>query len=275
MKRVLVLYIPVLHAGYLKFFKKHGNKVSAFFILGEDFIKEFAGLHREIRALSPSVIKQMVETLDFFPSVSVLNRGALKELKQAKITTADEEISRKFADKYLRNYKVKFEPVFLRWDEKLVKTARPANCTKESNSKFDRKMTSLAVGSAKESSDWWRRVGAVIVKNKKAILVAHNRHVPSEHVPYIDGDPRDFIRAGESPELSTVLHAEQALVAEAAQRGISLKGTSIYVTTFPCPLCAKLIAYSGIGKCFFRSGSATLDGERILKAKNVRVIRVI
>lgn len=135
-------------------------------------------------------------------------------------------------------------------------------------------MIARAAKIAESSSDWWRQVGALIVKNGKVILESFNKHVPSQDMPYIDGDPRDFIEAGKSTDITTVLHAEQGLVSEAANRGISLKGASLYITTFPCALCAKAIAYAGVKKCYFREGWANLDGERILKLKGVEIIQV-
>jgi dCMP deaminase len=127
---------------------------------------------------------------------------------------------------------------------------------------------------ARSSPDWWRQVGAAVIKKGKITLQSHNTHVPSEHSPYINGDPRDFITAGKNPELATSLHAEQVIITEAARKGIPLEGASIYVTAFPCPVCAKLVAYSGIKKCFFRRGSATLDGEQILKSNRVKMIQI-
>ena len=46
------------------------------------------------------------------------------------------------------------------------------------------------------------------------------------------------------------------------------------VTDFPCPPCAKLVAYSGIKKLFYLKGYAMLDGERILKDAGVEIIKI-
>jgi len=64
------------------------------------------------------------------------------------------------------------------------------------------------------------------------------------------------------------------LIAEAAKRGISLEGTNLYVTDFPCPPCAKLIARSGITRLYFSRGYAVLDGESTLKNKGVELVFV-
>jgi dCMP deaminase len=274
MKRALVLYVPVLHAGYIQLFRKHAKNMESLYILGPDFIKELMPLHEEIRALPPSVIKKMTEALNIFPMIKVLDKNSLAELKPLALVSADEEISRKFFKKYFPRKKVILERVFLRWDESSVQTTKPVKKMGRGAGRAEKKIMDQLDELSHSSPDWWRQVGAAIGKDGKILLQGYNKHVPSEHTPYINGDPRDFIAAGKNPGLATALHAEQALIAEAARLGIALKDASIYVTAFPCPVCAKLIAYSGIKKCFFRRGSATLDGEQILKGNSVKIIRV-
>jgi dCMP deaminase len=60
----------------------------------------------------------------------------------------------------------------------------------------------------------------------------------------------------------------------AARRGISLEGKSMYVTTFPCPACGKLVAFSGIKNIYFKDGYAMLDSEDILKSQGVGIFQV-
>ncbi|NCS97095.1 MAG: deoxycytidylate deaminase, partial [Candidatus Pacebacteria bacterium] len=89
-----------------------------------------------------------------------------------------------------------------------------------------------------------------------------------------DSDPRNSFHKGEHIELSTAIHAEAALIADAAKKGISLEGTQLYVTTFPCPACAKLIACSGITKLYFSEGYSMLDGEKILNDAGVLLSKI-
>lgn len=272
--RALVLYVPVLHEGYLKLFKKYQGKVDKLFILGDDIVAEFSPLHKEIRALDPAIAARLIKSLEMFPFVEVIPRKQIQKLAQPSVIAADDELSRGFFKKYFPKKKIVLEKTFLRWDEKNVNASQAPKNVPISHSVFDRKVMTRIKETSTKSSDWWRHVGGAIIKNKRIILATHNRHVPSEHMPYIDGDPRDVVPAGTQSHLSTAIHAEQSLIAEAAKRGTKLAGTSIYVTVFPCPVCAKLIAYSGIKKCFFASGFASLDGERVLKANNVEMIFV-
>ena len=88
-------------------------------------------------------------------------------------------------------------------------------------------------------------------------------------------DPRTLrLLAIAMEQLGDVCGAEAQLVAAAAKQGISLEGASMYVTTFPCPPCAKLVAYSGIKKLYYADGYGVLDGERVLKSQGVEIVFV-
>lgn len=52
-------------------------------------------------------------------------------------------------------------------------------------------------------------------------------------------------------EFGRAVHAEMAAITDAARRGVSIAGTTMYVTTFPCHLCAPHIVASGIGKVMY------------------------
>ena len=131
----------------------------------------------------------------------------------------------------------------------------------------------IAKAEGEKSSDWWRQVGALVVKDGR-IITTHNQHLPHEYSPYMHGDPRDVIKAGTESHLTNALHAEQALVSIAARDGISLRGASLYVSLFPCPMCANTIAMSGIAKCYFADGHASLSGAEVMKRYGVQLIHV-
>jgi dCMP deaminase len=127
---------------------------------------------------------------------------------------------------------------------------------------------------AGRSSDWWRQVGAIAVRGGDLLGYAWNHHHPTEYSPYIDGDPRDSFSRGVRPDLSTAIHAEAAIIAAAARDGISLRGADLYVTTFPCPACARLIAEAGFSRCYFAGPYSVLDGEEVLRAAGVQLLWV-
>ncbi len=279
MKKILLLYVPVLHEGYLELLKKYHNQVDGFYLIGEDIVAEFAPFKKEIRALDTEVVQVLIQSLKLFPVIRIITKDNVNELrvgeiKDSEIITATDEICKKTAETYFSKNKITYDKAFLRWDEKNVQKANDVGYDRVSQDAFDREMCDAAVSESEKSSDWWRHVGAVVVKEGKIILGGYNHHLPSEHMPYIHGDPRDVIKAGTLNLVYTSLHAEQSIVAEAAKQGISLEGISMYLNIFPCPLCAKLMAAAGIKKCFFKDGAAWLDAESVLRAQGVEIILV-
>ena len=103
---------------------------------------------------------------------------------------------------------------------------------------------------------------------------AHNEHRPTEYSPYLNGDPRNDFSRGVHMELSTAIHAEALLVGRAARTGVALAGADLYVSTFPCPACARLVAEAGFRRCFFAGPYAVLDGDDVLRAAGVELIWV-
>lgn len=267
-----IVYMPVLHNGYLKFFRKYPD-AEKLFILGQEFIDEFSAV-KDIRQVFPEDMVRVVDGLRIFKRVKILGKNNLFELNNEKLIIANDEICRKFAEKYLKNQILVFDDIFLRWDEKSVFSKSEVKFDRISSEGIDRRRMRLVKEESDLTSDWWRQVGCVLIKDSLVIYKTHNRHLPSEHTPYEVGDPRDFIKAGQNSELASALHCEQAAIAWAANEGISLKGTSLYVTVFPCPVCAKLVAFSGISKLYYLSGHASLDGVETLKNREVEIILV-
>jgi dCMP deaminase len=273
-RKVLVLYIPVLHQGYLQLFEKYSQEVEGLYILGESLVEECKYLEREIRAIAPSMALRIVEAAGYFRKVEILESCSLEVLEGCSVITANEGITRRFAEKYLDCNKVSYDSSFLRWDESHVISRTDTRYDRESQFLFDKEMMRLAIDEGKKSPDWWRQVGAVVVTKDGTMRKAHNKDPVSEYRLYTFGNIRDFVKAGEKNEATPTIHAEQVLIAKAASGEFSLKGAHIYVSTFPCPTCANLIAESGIEKCFFAFGTAYLDSEATLKARGVEVVLV-
>lgn len=62
------------------------------------------------------------------------------------------------------------------------------------------------------------------------------------------------VPSGTRHELCRGVHAEQNAVAQAAYHGTSVKGATIYTTTFPCSLCAKILINAGINEIVYDVG---------------------
>lgn len=273
---VLVAYVPVPHAGYLKFLRAPEYAGIILFLLGEEFIQQFQPLVRNLPAVAPEEVKKMLQTLGFYVCVITPEKLACGVLRGSKIVMPDEDVSRAFAEKYFADAKVSFDNRWrLRWDWGAIQAKRrPEGERAISADEFDRDLMRAASGIANKSPDWWRQIGALLVKDGRILLSAFNRHVPSEQSAYCYGDPRSNFEQGERIEVSGALHAEVGIIAEAARRGLSMEGCDLYVTTFPCPPCAYACAFTGIKRLFYADGYSLVAGAETLQAKGVEIIRV-
>lgn len=273
MKTAIVAYVPVVHAGYVKFFKKYPDTL---FILGKSFLSDFPKIERDIRALTSEEAKKAVQSLNIFSDVKILEKDTALG-SDIKIIMPDENIMHSLVETFFSHLKqnIVFESVFLRWDKFIPsKEIPPSPQRKISQNDFDREVLGVAEKESQKSPDWWRQIGSVIVKDGRILMQGHNSYMPTERSVAYQGDPRSNFNAGESIEISSAIHSEAGLIAQAARKGVSLEGASIYVTVFPCPNCAKIIAAAGIKKVFYSKGYSLLDSEDIFKAFDVELIKV-
>jgi deoxycytidylate deaminase len=247
-------------------------------LLGESFADEFPVLKKEIRALAPDVAARYLRGARAFAAVRVVERPDLPEAVTADVLVVpDEEIMRDLVTRHGLDAgrTLVRERTFLRWDRSWSQAGRPADHDGAVTAdELHRRLALRAADEAEFSSDWWRRVGALVARDGVIVAVSHNEHRPTEYTPYLDGDPRNDFSRGVRMDLSTALHAEAGLIARAARDGVSLAGADLYVSTFPCPACARLIAETGFRRCFFAGPYAVLDGDAVLRAAGVKLVWV-
>lgn len=276
MSPVIVAYIPVLHEGYRKLFIRHPD-AKELYLFGDDLIASYEHLVKDIRKLDPQLVQRAIEAWGVFDRSSILDADSIKKLQEEKtpLIVSDDDLSTELVQKYFSTNPIERDTIFLRWDKKTsIEPMKVSPDIEMSESEFDRSMMAAAADEGANAKDWWRRIGALAVKDGKVLLKAHNVYVPSDQIANDEGDPRGNFKSGVHLESSLALHAEASLVAQAAKAGISLSGADIYAETFPCPPCAKQLAYAGIKRLFYHTGYNVLDGERILKSQNVQIIFV-
>ncbi len=280
MKPKILVYLPVIHQGYLQLFEKYPN--ADIFITNTSLIElldsEFDYLRKEIRSITPQQAEISLEALLPSRKISLIgaNDLSLLDSKDQEIILPNEDIFIWLAHQYLSNSSVHFDETFLRWNRNnTTKKQNISEQNKISKKVFSKKLLTEVTNKQNLSSDWWRQVTAIIFDESFSILASsNNQHLPSPYTPYIDSDPRNAAHKGESIEISTAIHAEAAVIAEAAKNGTALKNKNIYVSTFPCPVCAKSIAASGISTLYFNEGYAMVDGEKVLTDAGVKIIQV-
>ena len=275
MKQVL-LYLPVIHAGYEAFLRRHAD-AAEILLLGPGFTDGRASLAKDIRALPAARAAEYLR-LAASASVRVIEPGELAAAATGDpLVMPDEEVMRDIAGRYRlgTGRSLIFDRTFLRWDRDWATAKTPvAFDSAITTADLPRELLGRAQRLAGYSSDWWRQVGAVAARDGQVLGCAWNHHHPTEYAPYLSGDPRDAFERGVRADLSTAIHAEAALIAGAARDGTSLAGADLYTTTFPCPACARLIAEAGFVRCFFAGQYSVLDGEQTLRARGISLIWV-
>jgi dCMP deaminase len=273
----ILLYLPVLHRGYEALFARHPDAASVL-LLGEGFRADFPGLAKDIRALPPARAAAYLRLALPGADIRVIEPADLPgAVTGDPLVVPDEEVTRALAEQHdlARGRELVVERTFLRWDRDWSRARRPAQFDGAvAVGDLPRGLMARAREVAGRSSDWWRQVGAVAARGDELLGYAWNRHYPTEYAPYADGDPRDGFSRGVRPDLTTALHAEAAVIAAAARDGRSLRGADLYVTTFPCPACARLIAAAGFARCYVGGPYSVLDGEAVLRAAGVELLWV-
>ena len=276
MKQVL-LYLPVFHAGYEAFLRKHAD-AAGILLLGPGFTADYPSLAKDIRALPAARAADYLRLVSGDASIRVVEPADLAgAVTGDPLVLPDEEVMRDIADRYGlgTGRSLVFDRTFLRWDRDWATAKAPVSFDGEiTAAELPRELLGRAQALAGRSSDWWRQVGAVAARAGQVLGCAWNHHQPTEYAPYLNGDPRDAFERGVRADLSTAIHAEASLIAGAARDGISLAGADLYTTTFPCPACARLIAEAGFVRCFFAGQYSVLDGEQTLRARGISLIWV-
>jgi deoxycytidylate deaminase len=95
------------------------------------------------------------------------------------------------------------------------------------------------------------------VKKRESIEEILSNYDPKRWSEYTPEQKKEFIeklgstRVGNLIEFGRAVHAEMEAMLSAARRAVSVKGTTLYTTTFPCHNCAKHIVGAGIKKVIY------------------------
>ncbi|MCW2984638.1 MAG: hypothetical protein JWR63_2208 [Conexibacter sp.] len=277
MSEVVLAYVPVLHEGYRRFLERHGRDRRVF-LIGPELHADYRPLAKDVRALPAADAAAAIGAWQIGSSVAVLDElgaGRLAGEPALSLVLPAEDVSYAVVERWFPRAAVRYDPAFLRWDKtRTVQLLDPQPVAQVGEDEAFADIGTAAEEVARHSVDWWRQVGAALRFADGTIDAASNEHHPHPHAAYAVGDPRSNFTQGVELELSTATHAEAALIARAAREGRATAGGVLYVTDFPCPPCAKLIANAGIARLYYRRGYAVLDGRDVLEAAGVEVIEV-
>ena len=147
---------------------------------------------------------------------------------------------------------------------------------KDSRPSWDEYFLEIASLVSKRSTCLRRKVGALVVKDRRILATGYNG-TPSgiKHCSEV-GCLREKmnIPSGERHELCRGLHAEQNVLLQACLHGVSLKGSTIYVTNQPCIICAKMIINAGIGEVVMADRYPDAMAMNFLKEAKIKIREV-
>jgi dCMP deaminase len=119
------------------------------------------------------------------------------------------------------------------------------------------------------------RAGTVIVKDKQILASGYaGSPVGMPHCDEVGHDLRKS--ANEDGTISQhcvrTVHSEQNAICQAAKRGISIEGASVYTRMTPCRVCAMLLVNCGVSKIFCQRKYHTgTESEKMLKKAGIKV----
>ena len=280
-KKIAIAYIPVLHQGYVTYLRHLEEKgIEELFLVSDDLLASHEDLdyiHRKdrVRAVPHELMKSVLRECTSLKVDSLTLTTILKlHEERPQIYTPREDINEFLIETYFGGSLVVFESVFLRWNKNNIGEEKIPEGTQVHFSKFEEEVLRKITDEAGKSADWWRQVGAALIKDEKILALAHNEHMPDEELPNILGDTRALFKKGMHINYVTSAHAEAAAIAMAAKNGIATGGATLITTDFPCPYCARVIAKSGVTKIYYQKGYDVLGGSEFFKDMGIEVIQI-
>jgi len=144
----------------------------------------------------------------------------------------------------------------------------PLSMDRPDNDTYFMEMADLV---AKRSTCVRRKVGAVIVKDKRVLTTGYNGSPRGTKHCEESGCIREQMKipSGTRHELCRGVHAEQNAVIQAAYFGISIKDSTVYTTTFPCSMCAKILINAGVTEIVYSESYVDDLSKKLFDETNV------
>ena len=116
-----------------------------------------------------------------------------------------------------------------------------------------------------------RQVGCVVVKDRRILSTGYNG-TPSgvAHCGEVGcRRMQEGIPSGERVEMCRGVHAEQNAIIQGARHGVVLQGATVYTTTEPCSICAKMMINTGIEEIIYNGEFPDDLSQELLKEAGV------
>ena len=118
-----------------------------------------------------------------------------------------------------------------------------------------------------------RKVGAVIVRDRQILATGYNGAPKGVRHCWETGCLREKLNipSGKQHELCRGTHAEQNAIAQSACNGVSVKGATLYCTTQPCVVCAKILINAGISRIVYSNPYDDELSKEIMKESGIEI----
>jgi len=138
---------------------------------------------------------------------------------------------------------------------------------------WDEYFSQVAELVSKRSTCLRRRVGAVIVKDKRILCTGYNGAPSSVKHCSQTGCIREKLKipSGKHNELCRGLHAEQNALLQAALSGVSVRDSVMYITNQPCIICAKMLINAGIKEVIILDGYPDEMAKDFLREAGIKL----
>jgi dCMP deaminase len=130
-------------------------------------------------------------------------------------------------------------------------------------SRFNDIYMQMAELMASQSKAIRKKVGAVLVTNNGVVLTGYNG-TPSGWDNTCEHKTEDGLVT--KPE---TIHAELNCILKAAKQGVSVIGSSVYVTLSPCSQCAAMLAQAGVKAVYYREQYRDKSGVSLLEKHGI------
>ncbi len=129
---------------------------------------------------------------------------------------------------------------------------------------------------AQRSTCMRRKVGAILVKNKRILATGYNGAPSGVRHCIETGCLRDKLNipSGQRHELCRGLHGEQNAIIQAASHGVSVEDSDLYCTNLPCIICSKMIINAGIRNVYYIEGYADELSLEMLEEAGVTLTKI-
>lgn len=141
---------------------------------------------------------------------------------------------------------------------------------------WDEYFTEMASLVATRSNCVSRKVGAVITVDNQIVSTGYNGAPKGlKHCVDNGGCLRKLnnIESGTRQEICRAVHAEQNAIISAAIKGVSIKGGTLYVNTYPCSICTRMLINAEIKRIVYDSEYSDPLSKEMLDESSIEVVK--